>query len=156
MTQRPVTVPILFRLGRTYDFDLRDFAEDDSARLIAMLTEAFADQALEDVTMSRRDIQLLAGQHPNAAAALISLHRSYDLMRDAAHRGEQKDENVRSPRPIERVREFLETSGNYFTLRTQGLEPERFYKIMFRVETGSGVNKVINFYDNDDSFKVVR
>ena len=112
---RPVTVPILFRLGRTYDFDLRDFAEDDSARLVAMLTEVFADQALEDVTMSRRDIQLLAGQHPNAAAALISLHRSYDLMRDAAHRGEQKDENVRSPRPIERVREFLETSGNYFS-----------------------------------------
>ena len=49
-----------------------------------------------------------------------------------------------------------DTSGNYFTLRTQGLEPERFYRILFRVETGSGINKIVNFYDNDDSFKVVR
>ena len=27
---RPVTVPILFRLGQTYDIDLREMAEDDS------------------------------------------------------------------------------------------------------------------------------
>ena len=81
---RPVTVPILYRLGRTYDFDLRDFADDDSLRMTSVLKEVFADQVFEDVAMSRRDIQLLANQHPSAAEALISLHRSYDLMRDAA------------------------------------------------------------------------
>ena len=112
---RPMTVSILFRLGRTYDFDLRDFADDDSLRVTSVLKEVFAVQVFEDVAMSRRDIQLLANQHPNAAEALISLHRSYDLMRDAAYSGVQKDENLLSPRPIERVREFLETSRNYFT-----------------------------------------
>ena len=91
---RPVTVPILYRLGRTYDFDLRDFADDDSLRMTSVLKEVFADQVFEDVAMSRRDIQLLANQHPNAAEALISLHRSYDLMRDAAYSGVQKDENL--------------------------------------------------------------
>ena len=111
---RPVTVPILYRLGRTYDFDLRDFADDDSLRITSVLKEVFADQVFEDVAMSRRDIQLLANQHPSAAEALISLHRSYDLMRDAAYGGEQKDENFLSPRPIESVRELLETSSNYF------------------------------------------
>ena len=111
---RPVTVPILYRLGRTYDFDLRDFADDDSLRMTSVLKEVFADQVFEDVAMSRRDIQLLANQHPSAAEALISLHRSYDLMRDAAYGGEQKDENFLSPRPIESVRELLETSSNYF------------------------------------------
>ena len=37
---RPVTVPILFRLGQTYDIDLREMAEDDSSRLTALLTDA--------------------------------------------------------------------------------------------------------------------
>ena len=32
---RPITVPLLFKLGQTYDIDLREIAEDDSAKLIA-------------------------------------------------------------------------------------------------------------------------
>ena len=60
----PVTVPILFRLGQTYDIDLREMAEDDSSRLTALLTEVMSDQVLDGVQMSRRDVHLLASQHP--------------------------------------------------------------------------------------------
>ena len=71
---RPVTVSILFRLGQAYDIDLKDMAEDDSARLTALLTEIFTDPVFDNLTVTRRDIQQLASQHPIAASAMISLH----------------------------------------------------------------------------------
>lgn len=46
--------------------------------------------------------------------------------------------------------------GNFFKLRTAGLQPERFYKLQFKVETGSGINKTTQFIDDDHQFKVVR
>lgn len=49
-----------------------------------------------------------------------------------------------------------DANGNYFRLRTKGLQPERFYDIKFKVVSGSGVNQKINYYDGHDTFKVVR
>ena len=45
---RPITVPLLFKLGQTYDVDLREIAEDDSAKLLVRLTEIFSDPALKE------------------------------------------------------------------------------------------------------------
>jgi len=111
---RPVTVPILFRLGQTYDIDLREMAEDDSSRLTALLTEVMSDKVLDGVQMSRRDIHLLASQHPNAASALIMLHQSFDQMREAAHQGSNRQGEAVTPQPLETVRRVLEEAGNYF------------------------------------------
>ena len=71
---RPVTVPILFRLGQAYDVDLREMAEDDSSRLTALINEVMSDRVFEGLQMSRRDIHLLARQHPTAASALMGKH----------------------------------------------------------------------------------
>jgi len=49
-----------------------------------------------------------------------------------------------------------DSTSNFFKLRTSGLEPERFYKILYMIESGSGVNKVVNYYDPDHQFKVSR
>ena len=111
---RPVTVPVLFRLGQTYDVDLREIAEDDSARLIALLTEVFADPVLSGQSLTRRDIQQLASQHPTAAEALIHLHRSFDDMRNAAHHGGELQAESRTAAPVEQVRAFQERAENYF------------------------------------------
>ena len=115
---RPVTVPILFRLGQTYDVDLRDMAEDDSVRLIAILTEIFADRSLDDIAMSRRDIQQLANGHPTAATALIHLYRAFEVMREAAHKGshDMHDAPPDTPiaSPLENVRQIIEAESNYF------------------------------------------
>ena len=111
---RPVTVPILFRLGQAYDVDLREMAEDDSSRLTALINEVMSDRVFEDLHMSRRDVHLLASQHPTAASALIMLHQAFDQMREAAHQGSAiRDETV-TPKPLEAVRCFLEESENYF------------------------------------------
>ena len=44
---------------------------------------------------------------------------------------------------------------NFFKLTTTGLEPERYYNVLFMVESGSGITKTTQFIDNDDQFKVV-
>ena len=49
-----------------------------------------------------------------------------------------------------------DNEGNFFKLRTAGLQPERFYKIQFMVESGSGINKTTQYIDDDHQFKVVR
>lgn len=111
---RPVTVPILFRLGQAYDVDLREMAEDDSSRLTALINEVMSDRVFEGLQMSRRDIHLLASQHPTAASALIMLHQAFDQMREAAHQGGASRDETVTPKPLEAVRRFLEESGNYF------------------------------------------
>lgn len=45
-----------------------------------------------------------------------------------------------------------DSNGNYFNLKMDGLQPERHYKIIYKVNASGSVN----YYDNDFSFKVVR
>jgi len=49
-----------------------------------------------------------------------------------------------------------DTTGNFFRLRTEGLYPERFYRVLFKVASGSGITQSTEYYDGDHSFKVVR
>lgn len=48
-----------------------------------------------------------------------------------------------------------DSTGNFFKLRTEGLEPERYYDISFKVISGSGINETVEFLDSKISFKVV-
>ena len=45
-----------------------------------------------------------------------------------------------------------DSSGNYFNFWFNGLQPERFYKFIFRVDQGDN----IRYYDDNFYFKVVR
>ncbi len=48
-------------------------------------------------------------------------------------------------------------SGNYFNMWFNGYQPERYYRILFRVQSGSGtVSEVDQYFDEDFEFKVVR
>jgi len=111
---RPVTVGLLFKLGQTYDIDLKDMAEDDSAKLTARLSEIFADPIMTEQALSRRDIQQLAQNQPTAAQAILALYASYEAMKSAAQQGKEGLETRTLPRPIEEVRRFLEQSENHF------------------------------------------
>ena len=51
--QRPVTVALLFKLGQSFDVDLKDFASDDTSRLLTDITEMFADPAMEGHSVSK-------------------------------------------------------------------------------------------------------
>ena len=111
---RPVTVSLLFKLGQTYDVDLRDIAEDDSTKQAARIAEICADPALVNHHLSRRDIQQFTSQHPNAAEAFIALHEAYEAMRGAAFEDGVSENEQTNNGPIEQVRHYLEQAGNYF------------------------------------------
>ena len=50
-----------------------------------------------------------------------------------------------------------DSTGNYFNLWMNGLQSERFYRIEYKVVSGSGTaNETVEFYDEKHSFKVVR
>ena len=119
---RPVTVQLLFKLGQTYDIDLKEMAEDDSARLTARLIEIFADPILSEQALTRRDIQQMAQNQPIAANAIIALHDSYETMKSAAQKGKDGLETRTLPRPIEEVRRYLEASENHFPALEEAAE----------------------------------
>ena len=50
-----------------------------------------------------------------------------------------------------------DSTGNYFNFWMDGLQSERFYRIHYKVVSGSGTaNETVQYFDEDHSFKVVR
>ena len=50
-----------------------------------------------------------------------------------------------------------DSTGNYFNLWMNGLQSERFYRINYKVVSGSGtVDETVTYFDEKHSFKVVR
>ena len=50
-----------------------------------------------------------------------------------------------------------DSTGNYFNVWLNGLQAERFYRIEYKVVSGSGtIDETVEFYDEKHSFKVVR
>ena len=59
--QRPVTVPLLFKLGQAFELDLKQFAEDDDAKTVAELAEVFSDPLFRDQPVRPVELQEFAG-----------------------------------------------------------------------------------------------
>ena len=142
--QRPVTVPLLFRLGQAFDIDLREFAEDEEAQLVAGLSEVFGDPLFEGQAPRQHDIRDLAAASPPAAQAVLTLYEAYrKLWEDTqalTHRMVDRDKfqaNDGAAFPAEEVREFQQAESNHFAdLETAaeqlwedaGLEPNDVYR----------------------------
>ncbi len=118
--QRPVTVPLLFKLGQAFEIDLKAFAEDDDQRLAAGLAEVFGDPLFDDQKISEREIRELVSAAPAAAQGMLSLYEAYrQLWENAqalAHR--DGDDGALHPSatiaPLEEVRDFLQAENNHF------------------------------------------
>lgn len=116
--QRPVTVPLLFRLGQAFEIDLKAFAEDEEAQLAAGLKEAFADPLFEQDRPRDADLRELAAASPAAAQAVLTLYRAYRSMREDAQAiaermvdRPQSLEGVASP--LDEVRDFQQAMNNH-------------------------------------------
>lgn len=119
--QRPVTVPMLFKLGATYEIDLKEFAEDDDQRLAAGLSEVFGDPLFQDQRVADREIKELVSAAPAAAQGILSLYQAYRRLwvnaEALAHETgrEHSESAIAGPEnAIEQVREFLEQASNHF------------------------------------------
>ena len=47
-------------------------------------------------------------------------------------------------------------TSNYFILDMNGYQPERFYRLEYKIMSGSGVDKTVQFYDEGFTFKVTQ
>ncbi len=116
--QRPVTVPLLFKLGQSFDLDLKEFAADDSTRMIADLTQMFADPAINGHSITKRELRDLASSQPNIAAGILQFYNAYQDMKtnihSAAVTSQDGRQRISSTTMVEDVRLFLQDAGNYF------------------------------------------
>ena len=114
--QRPLTVGLLLRLGNSFDIDLKDFAEDDTASLSTGMSEIFADPLLADEQVPRREIQDMITAAPGAARGLITLFQAYRKIRDELEATAGDGGSMQISNPIEKVRATLQKANNYFAL----------------------------------------
>src|SRR3546814_1744972 len=102
--QRPVTVPLLFKLGNAFEIDLQEFAEDDDQRLAAGLTEVFGDPLFEGQGVSERELRELVAAAPAAAQGMLTLYRAYRRMRENAQAlAHQAGGTGGGPRPSDQI-----------------------------------------------------
>ena len=118
--QRPLTVPLLLRLGNSFDIDMKSFAEDDSPALMTELSEVFADPMFRDTPLSQAELKDLAAASPVAVDALARLYQAYQESRTTtsmlAERlaGDPNAENPEALLALEEVRDFINQQGNHF------------------------------------------
>ncbi len=119
--QRPVTVPLLFKLGQAFDFDLREFAGDDDTRLAAGLKEVFSDPLFAGQPVPQQEIRELVASSPTAAQAMVTLYDAYRRFWDEAQaRGDHPNgvegQGLRDsqPTPVEEIRDYQQAQANHF------------------------------------------
>ena len=116
--QRPITVPLLFKLGQAFDIDLKDFAADDSTRLIADITEMFADPSMSGHSISKRELRDFVTSQPNIVSSILQFYNSYKAMKldiqNATSTGGDIRQRYQTATVVEDIRLYLQDHGNYF------------------------------------------
>jgi predicted transcriptional regulator/DNA-binding XRE family transcriptional regulator len=123
--RRPLPANLLIKLAQLFGVDVSAFATDDDGRLVADLTEAFADPVLEDYELTSVDVRELTAASPEAARAVLGLYRAYqaaratadDLssrLRDGEALAGPDGTRVHAHLPSEEVSEYLQRAGNHF------------------------------------------
>jgi predicted transcriptional regulator len=132
--QRPLTVQLLLKLASVYKID-PDELQGDGPGAVAALKEVFADPLLAGELPGDQEVIELAEAAPNAAAALIKLHRAYreqagrlsDLSDILAREGH--DTTMAAARlPMDEVRDRFEHRPNHFPALEE--EAEAFAKLI--------------------------
>ena len=119
--QRPITVPLLFRLGRVFPIDLREFAQDDAAALATGLREVLSDPLFDSLKLREQEIRDVAEVSPTATQAIMNLYKAYaELREDTQALVERMADSSKLQGldaqifPIEEVRDFQQSQRNHF------------------------------------------
>ena len=122
--KRPLSATVLIKLAQVFDIDLRAFAGDDDARLIANLMEVFGDPMFEELPLSNQEVRSLVGDSPSLARAVLTLYEAYRgvsqqldvLAAQVDQDGDPRlrDEIRRANLPNEEVHDLVQDSMNHF------------------------------------------
>lgn len=118
--RRPLPANLLIKLTVLFNVDVSSFASDEDARLVADLTEAFADPFFDNDDLTSVDVREMATASPSAARAVLSLYRAYQTQRaatdDLTNRLDDGEE-AGSPNtrlPSEEVTDLIQRCWNHF------------------------------------------
>ncbi|WP_282610607.1 helix-turn-helix domain-containing protein [Pelagibius sp. Alg239-R121] len=75
--QRPLTLPLLFKLSDLYGVDLQSFSQDDESRLLADLNELFGDPFFRDTAIKRDELNEAVRAAPAICQAILMLYHAY-------------------------------------------------------------------------------
>jgi len=125
--RRPLPANLLIKLAQLFGLDVGAFATDDDGRMVADLTEAFADPVLEEYDLTSVDVRELAAASPEAARAVLGLYRAYqaaratadDLssqLRDGEALSGPDGARAASHVPSEEVSDYVQRASNHFPL----------------------------------------
>jgi predicted transcriptional regulator/transcriptional regulator with XRE-family HTH domain len=118
--RRPLPANLLIKLAQLFNVDVHSFATDEDARLVADLTEAFADPLFEEQDLTSVDVREMAVASPSAARAVLSLYRAYQAARASADDLSSRlsdGEELASPGahlPSEEVTDLIQRCSNHF------------------------------------------
>ena len=126
--KRPLPAALLIKLAQLFEVDVGSFAADEDARLVADLTEAFADPLFEDVDITSVDVREVAAASPTAARAILTLYRAYQEARATSDNLSSRltDGEIagvdRLHMPNEEVSDLIQQRMNYFPELEEGAE----------------------------------
>src|SRR5262245_55644500 len=118
--RRPLPAGLLIRLAQLFNVDVHSFATDEDARLVADLTEAFADPLFDEQDLTSVDVREMAVASPSAARAVLSLYRAYQAARASADDLSSRlsdGEELAAPGvhlPSEEVTDLIQRCSNHF------------------------------------------
>ena len=116
--QRPLTVPILLRIGSVLEVDPQIFSEHDSASLVADVRDVLSDLPGTEPT-SLAELKMLVENMPGMARAILQLQRRYRMMAERAEALEAQFDSsdashgALAPSADEEVRDYLNRRQNY-------------------------------------------
>jgi predicted transcriptional regulator/transcriptional regulator with XRE-family HTH domain len=114
---RPLTVPVLLRIGEVFGVDASFFSSQDDTRLIAELQEVAMDTELA-IEADAHEIAEMVSAHPSLARAMVNMHRRYrnttaQLAAATEDRFSDGSGSGAISRPHEEVRDFFYQRQNY-------------------------------------------
>ncbi len=80
--QRPLTLPLLLKLGQEFNVDLRSFSDNEDARLMAELSELLGEPLFREHALGREDLKQIVATSPAACHAMLALFRGYRRARE--------------------------------------------------------------------------
>jgi predicted transcriptional regulator/DNA-binding XRE family transcriptional regulator len=116
--QRPLTVPILLRIGSVMEVDPQIFSEHGSANLVADIRDILGDLPGSEAT-SLAEMKMLVENMPGVARAILQLQRRYRMVADRAESLEAQFDSSEAmqatlpPSADEEVRDYLNQRQNY-------------------------------------------
>ncbi|MGB0903532.1 MAG: helix-turn-helix domain-containing protein, partial [Mangrovicoccus sp.] len=123
--QRPISASVILALVDRFGVDIAEFANDESGRMVAHLSEALADPVFRDRRPSQQELKIATSNTPDFAHAFLSLHRAYQASQE---RLASLDDALASqseslaPQPYDEVRDFFHYKDNYIDWLDRGGE----------------------------------